>query len=175
MIRKTELPRESILNNYFSEIDYLDSFMSKVNPVGVLTIDDVIKTFLTSAPSWVISLMKVRDKLAKALKLKTHSDGDPSVIFSKTKFNVGEKYGLFEITEKKENEAILGTDDSHLNFRVSLYINKTEGSSKELYISTIVKINNKKGWIYFNTIDQFHRAVVKSFLKKMSNNINKNF
>ena len=175
MVKETTLPKESLLHNYFSKTDYEDSFMTSINSKRHLPIDNVIKAFLTSAPTWVITLMKVRDKIAKVLKLKTHSGADPAITLAQSSFEVGEKFGLFELTDKTQHEAILGTDDSHLNFRVSLLVNQELGQPNELYISTIVRINNKMGWVYFNTIDQFHKLVVKSFLKKMRENLEKNF
>lgn len=175
MIKETTLPKDSLLHHYFSKTDYEDSFMTSINPKADITVDHLIKAFLTSAPAWVVTLMKIRDKIAKGLNLKIHDEGDPANTLSRTSFEVGEKFGLFELTNKTKNEAILGTDDSHLNFRVSLYVNQELGQSKELYISTVVQINNKLGWLYFKTIDQFHKLVVKSFLKKMKTNIDNNF
>lgn len=175
MIKETTLPKESLLHNYFLKTDYEDSFMTSINPKAHLPIDNVIKAFLTSAPSWVVTLMRVRDQIAKVLNLKTHAEGDYVKTLARSSFEVGEKFGLFELTNKTKNEAILGTNDSHLNFWVSLYVNQELGQSKELYISTVVQINNKMGWLYFKTINQFHKLVVRSFLKKMKTNIDENF
>lgn len=46
--------------------------------------------------------------------------------------------------DKNENEIILGEDDKHLNFRVSLFIEQQSNNpqKKDLTISTTVEFNN---------------------------------
>lgn len=77
----------------------------------------------------------------------------------------GEQLGLFRVFEKNEKEVIIGEDDKHLNFRVSLLLHDPNALKKELIITTIVQFNNRFGRIYFALIKPFHTAVVRSMVK----------
>ncbi len=169
MVEETIIPKNSLLQNYFKKIYYKDSFRALCKNQSI-TVNDVLKSFFTSAPPWVIFSMKIRDKIASVLNLKVNGIKDHNAMIQNSNFNVGESYGLFTITEKTDQEVIMGTDDRHLNFRVSLYVEKIDQHTY-IYISTIVQINNKVGWLYFNTIDLFHKIIVKKFLKNICRNL----
>ena len=76
---------------------------------------------------------------------------------------------------KTENEVILGEDDKHLNFRVSLILNpkgkKTE--NKALIVSTTVEFNNWFGRLYFLPVRPFHKLIVPTILKGMIRDLEK--
>ena len=78
-----------------------------------------------------------------------------------------DKIGLFTVFHKDENEVVLGEDDKHLNFRISLY--KAESlrgkDTKSLTISTTVKFHNWLGRLYFMPVKPFHRLIVPRMLK----------
>ncbi len=61
-------------------------------------------------------------------------------------FAVGERFGLFKVLDKKEKEIILGEDDKHLDFKVSLLYVQPEN---KIYISTGVQYHNFFGRLYF--------------------------
>jgi hypothetical protein len=98
---------------------------------------------------------------------------DRDKILENFKGEKGEQIGLFKVFEKTEDEIILGEDDKHLNFRVSLFIdsqneNKTD---KNLIISTTVKFNNWFGRLYFIPVRPFHKLIVPTMLKGIIKNI----
>ena len=64
---------------------------------------------------------------------------------------------------------ILGEDDKHLNFRVSLFIDhrNDEEANKKLIISTTIKFNNWFGRLYFLPVRPFHKLIVVAMLKKI--------
>ena len=68
-----------------------------------------------------------------------------------------------------DNEIIMGEDDHHLDFRISvLYRNgeHEDGSSPHVIISTVVLCHNALGRIYLRVIKPFHRVIVKSGLRR---------
>lgn len=87
----------------------------------------------------------------------------------------GEQIGLFKVFDKTTNELILGEDDKHLNFRVSLLIDSQNESKtdKKLIISTTVKFNSWFGRLYFLPVRPFHKLIVPSMLKGIINDIEK--
>lgn len=68
-----------------------------------------------------------------------------------------EQLGLFKVFDKTDDEIVLGEDDKHLNFRVSLFIDKQSENKtdKNLIISTTVKFNNWFDDFIFFQLDYF--------------------
>ena len=77
---------------------------------------------------------------------------------------------MFQVFDKNENELILGEDDKHLNFRISLFI---DHQSKEIIITTTVIYNNWFGKLYFLPVKPFHRFIVPSMLKAIIKELGK--
>ena len=84
-----------------------------------------------------------------------------------------EQLGLFKVFDKTDDEIVLGEDDKHLNFRVSLFIDKQSENKtdKNLIISTTVKFNNWFGRLYFLPVRLFHKLIVPTMLKGIIKNI----
>ncbi|PWK17624.1 uncharacterized protein DUF2867 [Arcicella aurantiaca] len=167
-ISSCSIPNKSLLLKVFPKIDYADSYSVNLPDSLKINARDATRTFFECSPDWVIYLMKLRDKLVGIVGLKTHKNPTEKPDFKKVQFEVGEKYGLFEITNHVDGEIIMGADDKHLNFRVSIMINENSNLSQQLIVSTAVVIHNKFGTGYFKIIAPFHQIVVKSFIKKMA-------
>ena len=168
-ILKTELPKESLLNTNIEKHDYIDSFQGVLNdPGNKFTLVDIGKSFFSSGPKWIESLFALRNKIVPLFGLKT-PDNITDRQNKLTNFNCekGEWFGLFEVFDKTENEIILGKDDKHLNFRVSLFLEeqKNELTKKNLTISTTVEFNNWFGRLYFLPVKPFHKLIVPTMLK----------
>ena len=82
---------------------------------------------------------------------------------------VGRVFRAFKVFDKTNNEIVLGEDDKHLDFRVSLFIdkNKKEINKNSLTISTTVKFHNWLGVLYFLPVRPFHKMIVPAMLKNM--------
>lgn len=174
-ILKSEIPKNSLLRTNNINYDYIDSFQGnfsdKFQKIGTTEIG---KSFFTSGPKWIDKLFAFRNKLVGLFGLKTSGNvTDRDKILETFKGEKGEQIGLFKVFEKTEDEIILGEDDKHLNFRVSLFIdsqneNKTD---KNLIISTTVKFNNWFGRLYFIPVRPFHKLIVPTMLKGIIKNI----
>jgi len=168
-IFKTTLPTKSILNSNDKKYDYVDSFQ------GVLTDNenrftsvDIGKAFFSSGPKWVGKLFSLRNKIVSIFGLKTSGNiDDRKNQIDNFKCEEGEQLGLFKVFKRTENEVILGEDDKHLNFRVSLFVEQqlNNPQKKDLTISTTVEFNNWFGRLYFLPVRPFHKLIVPSMLK----------
>lgn len=139
-----------------------------VKPTKQIDVTDAAKAFFLGAPKWVSSLMQFRNKLVTYLGLKTDQQQEKSIeAIHTSNFEIGEKFGLFEVTNRTKNEIIMGTDDKHLNFRVSIYLKDCQDKNYTIYLTTAVQINNALGKIYFFVIKPFHKIVVRVFIKKI--------
>ena len=166
---KSKVPYRSLLNQGDKKYDYVDSFQgSIIGNENKLNSTDIAKAFFSSAPNWVDKLMGFRNKMVAIVGLKTSgSTADRQKDLDNLKCEKGEQVGIFRFYDKTENEIILGEDDKHLNFRVSLYLEKSKFKQEErkLIISTAVIFNNWFGRLYFLPVRAFHIPIVGTMLK----------
>nr|WP_254787295.1 DUF2867 domain-containing protein [Variovorax sp. OV700] len=73
------------------------------------------------------------------------------------------RIGIFRIYETHVDEIVLGEDDRHLDFRVSV-MRSSAGDS--LTAVTVVHCHNLFGRNYIRLIAPFHRLVVRSALER---------
>jgi len=96
--------------------------------------------------------------------LKIPGAGTKAEVLRDFKCEVGECVGLFNVLAKTGSKVILGEDDKHLDFRVSLFLDK---QSNTLTVSTVVKIHNWLGRLYFLPVKPFHKLIVPTMMKEM--------
>ena len=162
-------------------ISYLNYF--KPRTAGVLTdienkftSADIGKAFFLSGPKWVGQLFALTNKLVSIVGLKTSGDiTNREQLLENFKCEPGERLGLFNVFARTENEVLLGEDDKHLNFRVSLFLNQQpeETKKKDLIVSTTVEFNNWFGRLYFIPVRPFHKRIVPTMLKGMIRELEK--
>lgn len=159
-------PISAILQEKF---DYADSFEGNfVDQHQNIDIVKIGKAFFSSGPKWIDKLFTFRNAIVKHLGLKTPEKIiDRKKQLDEFKCEVGERMGLFEVFYRDENEIIIGEDDKHLNFRVSLYLQSAENTKQEktLTISTVVKFHSWLGRLYFLPVKPFHSLIVPKMLK----------
>ncbi len=177
IIEHTSLPQNSILNNTIKRHDYIDSYKSTVSdPQNKITATALGKAFFSSSPKWVEKLFSLRNKLVSLIGLKTPvTVSDRQRQLDNFKCEKGEQLGLFKIFEKTTNEVLLGEDDKHLDFRVSLFLAplKNDVLKKEITITTTVSFNNWLGPVYFLFVKPFHKIIVTNMLKGISYELEK--
>lgn len=171
IIKQNKIPEYSIMKNDEKSFHYIDSFQSE--NLIIRTDNDVIsigRLFLTSGPKWADSLMLIRDKVVGVFGLKTSEQLTAEARNPDNfKFQVGEQLDIFKVYAKTENELVLGDDDKHLSFRVSLLLDckNNDIEKKKIMITTMVEYKNIFGRIYFLPVKPIHQLIVKGTLKKM--------
>ena len=156
--------------------DYTDSYSVFIQQeCSIVTARDMALAFFQSAPSWVEKLFSVRNSLARAIGLKVPEGKKPGNI-TITQIEKGNAFGLFKIFEAGPEEVIMGENDRHLNFRISLMVTEAgdRPGSKCLYITTAVKFNNRLGKCYFLPVKPLHKLIVPAMLRNMALKIEKN-
>ncbi|MFP3834024.1 DUF2867 domain-containing protein [Chryseobacterium sp. SIMBA_028] len=169
-IKKIELPAKSVLSKGKGNFDYIDSFEGELEDTGhSIDIAEVGKAFFTSGPKWGKKMFAFRNKVVSLFGLKTGMEADSAKVSESFTYEVGERIGLFKIFNKTNNEIILGEDDKHLDFRISLLFdkNKDQRNVDLLTISTTVKYHNWLGMLYFLPVRPFHKLIVPAMLKNM--------
>ncbi len=120
--------------------------------------------FEQQAP-WVDGLMGVRDAVMGTLGLKTASD------LRATASSAAPRVGIFRIYETLADEIVLGEDDGHLDFRVSVHRRPASaGVPQQLTVVTVVHCHNLLGRNYIRVIGPIHKRVVRSALDRAAQN-----
>lgn len=173
-IVKAQLPDDSVLAR--SRYDYADSYKGTVShPQKQLTTEELAKAFFTAGPKWIGALFNLRNKVVAVFGLKTSGKKeDNTKQVNDFQCEPGDQVGLFKVFHKLSNEIILGEDDSHLNFRVSLHVKELMPGDpgRQLTISTVVEFHNLYGRLYFWPVKPFHKLIVPTILKGIINELN---
>ncbi len=136
-------------------IDYFDSYM--IEKETDESVEQIVKKIL-ALPAWVEFLLNVRYLLiVKPFGLRTGVMTDKPA-----KLNAEP----VPVLNKNENEIVMGEDDKHLYYGISVMKMKKAVIS-EITLTTVVKFHNQWGRIYFAFIKSFHKLVVRSMLRKI--------
>jgi hypothetical protein len=159
--RPVALPTQSGISNVYNPVHLADAFAIRL-PAGASHDVDMLARFIFAhQPSWVGALMRVRDLVVACFGLKTARD--LARIGSDAK---AERVGIFRIYSTGKTEIVLGEDDSHLDFRLSVLCSGGPETSRLLTVSTVVHCHNLLGRAYILAIAPFHRMVVKASLRR---------
>ncbi|MBJ6118033.1 DUF2867 domain-containing protein [Pontibacter sp. BT310] len=166
-----KIPDKSILKKDSQLFDYSDSYQGSFSDdEGTIDSTRVGILFFSGKSKVTGLLFAIRNKIVGLFGLKTSGQmSDRQKLLNHFKCEPGEQRGLFRVFEKTENEVVLGEDDKHLNFRVSLFLDRISDDTgkKSLTITTTVKYNNLLGRVYFIFVRPFHKLIVPAMLKGM--------
>ena len=162
-VNAVTLPTQSAVATVYESTDLADAFAIQL-PLGTSADPDVLWRFLISQqPSWIGWLTDVRDAIVACFGLKTAKH-----LATLADDAQADRIGIFKVYGKSEAEIILGEDDKHLDFRLSVLcspaISPTLGG--QLTVSTVVRCHNRLGRAYLFAIAPFHRPVVKASLRR---------
>ena len=162
-------PDRSIIDrNLNGSIDYLDTFNIDVIHAGCESIDYLTAMLFTSLPDWVWALLKFRDLLVRPFGLETGLIPSQASIEKSIHFTAGDRAIFFTVTDRNESEIVMSEDDKHLDFRTSLFLDKTKaGRRNTLHLTTLVQFHNWWGRLYFLPVKPFHKAIMKTLLRQL--------
>lgn len=151
-----QIPRTEGITRVMPQPDFSDTF-STTNHTDDQ--EKLVRKIFGFPDGWIRLLMNLRTRIVRVFGLKTEKPADYN-----EEYRVGGYVGFFKIFSIEPNEVILGADDEHLDFRVSIYDSRE--NQYNIKVTTLVKFNNRFGKIYMALIAPFHRMVVKSMVNK---------
>jgi hypothetical protein len=78
-----------------------------------------------------------------------------------------DRINFFRVRSVTENELIMGENDKHLDFRVSVLLRPREGGTgDEIVATTVAHSHNLLGRSYLALVVPFHRMIVQSNLRR---------
>jgi len=137
--------------------DWADRYEIDV-PGGCLTPIQAAGRTLGHAPSWVRRLLALRNRIVSLFGLKG------------AEMRMGEKnaVGVFPVLSQGDKEAVLGFDDSHLDFRIVVDVRPNGSSGQTVGVTTLVFRKNLFGRVYIAAITPFHRLIVRTLLSGLA-------
>ena len=157
----TELspPMQSRLADWYRGADLLDSFAVQLPTGSNGNIRLIGHAVLGHPPPWLKALLAIRDGAVRRFGLKTSAELREAAVER-------ERIDFFPILSVDDDELILGADDSHLDVRISLLVQKGVDGPDLVFTTTAVRCHNRLGRLYLAAIRPFHRLAVRSYLHR---------
>lgn len=150
------LPHRSALSGSYAHAGFADAFGIDLPHQATGDAALLAAHIFGGQAGWVGALLAVRDFMVAPFGLKTASVLRRDL--------TSDRIDIFRVFERHPREIILGEDDRHLDFRVSVLVDE-EGASRRLVVTTLVFYRHWGGRAYIRAIAPFHRLVVKSALR----------
>lgn len=162
-VRSVPLPPESDITSAYASTSLADAYAVEL-PVGATTNPEQLARFIFSQPSPVGRfLLAVRDALVAGFGLKTTRN-----IAKLDAEGRAEHIDIFRIFSTSPTEIVLGEDDRHLDFRVSVLCpaQTSAADKRQVIVATVVHCHNRFGRFYIRVIAPFHRQLVRASLRR---------
>src|SRR4029077_9638826 len=163
LAKQVALPSQSAVATAFKSVNLADAFLIQL-PSGASKNPDVLARFIFSVqPSWIGALTNVRDAIVAAFGLKTAKH-----LATLSSDAAARRISIFRVFGMSDTEVVLGENDKHLDFRVSILCtpDSPPDTGNRLTLSTVVHCHNRLGKTYLSVIAPFHRQVVKASLRR---------
>ena len=162
-VEPVALPAQSSVAAGHESASFADAFAVRL-PSGTSGDPDVLWRFVMAhQPAWIGWLTDVRDTIVARVGLKTARQ-----LAALPDEARGDRIAFFKVYGRSESEIVLGEDDRHLDFRLSVLRSPDESPTRggQLTVSTVVHCHNLLGRAYIGAIAPFHRLVVKASLRR---------
>lgn len=163
LVRPVALPPQSAITSLYKSANLADAYSIQLPPSASSDPDVLARFVFSHQPAWIGVLTKIRDAIVAGFGLKT--SGQLASLYGDAK---GNRVSFFKVYSTSGTEIVLGEDDKHLDFRVSLLCSKraVPQTGHTLTLSTVVHCHNLLGRTYIRVIAPFHRSVVKASLRR---------
>jgi hypothetical protein len=163
-VTSVALPASSRVTRMYADPNLADAYTIRL-PDNASTDPEQLARFMFShQAAWIGKLLQVRDALVAGFGLKTAKHLEESA-----RDELDKHVSIFRIYERTVDEIVLGEDDKHLDFRVSVFQEtraEAAGGGRYLTVSTVVRCHNLMGRTYILLITPFHEMVVRSSMSR---------
>ena len=157
-------PQTPLLAGALARIDFADAFRSRL-PTGAPDDLDAVASALVDVFETQPALrfvMRLRDAIVRPFGLRR---SDTFKAPAPRSFRPGDRSPLFRVLARNDDEILLGEDDSHLDFRLSILVERTPAGAF-LTLTTVVQMNNWLGRAYFAVVRWGHRIIVPALMRR---------
>ncbi|MHB8296754.1 MAG: DUF2867 domain-containing protein [Acidimicrobiales bacterium] len=147
-VHRAAFPHDTLIGSWASRSDYRDAYSVALPPKATGDAAAWAKAMFSSPPPVIAALVGLRDRIVAPFGLRPAGTGDHD--------------GLpFALLAETEEEVMLGMDDRHLDFRVSVLVRENT-----VTVSTAVVFHGKAGRCYFAPVRLAHPLVVRAMLRR---------
>jgi hypothetical protein len=157
-VRRTTPPSESVVASWYENASLLDSYSIDLSASEQSSMRELATRTLVNPPAWQKALIALRDAMVTPFGIKTSDT-------VRTSRDSHERVDFFPVHWEGKDEIVLGTDDRHLDFRLSL-LRRHSPIGTLLIATTVVHTHNALGFTYLNAIRPFHHLVVRANLAR---------
>jgi hypothetical protein len=161
-VTKRTPPRESSLADWYTGANLIDSYEVALPPAYTVDMRVIAQSVFGKPTLWFRALLFIRDIVMARFNVKTSSDLRQS--------GNEDKINFFSVLASHSDEIIMGANDTHLDFRLSLLVQRAVDGPSRLSATSVVHCHNRLGQIYIMVIAPFHRMVVISNLRRAATN-----
>ena len=152
---RSPVPPNAMACRAFARADYADAFTIQLPSSEAGMPERFARAMFESPPNWVLALSNLRDRIVSLFGLRKTEE-----LFRK---GPADREG--KILMQTGNEILLGADDRHLDFRISILGSEICGGT-EICVVTAVKLNNLLGRLYLLPIKPMHRLIVPAMMRR---------
>ena len=157
-VEQANLPHGSRLMSSYGRADFADAFSVDLSQSASGDAESLARHIFNHQPEWIAMMLRLRDILVRPFGLKRAAD---------LLAEGGDRISIFRVFGRYPDEVILGEDDTHLNFRLSVLVRPpSETTPRQLTLTTLVFYNRLLGRAYIGLIAPFHRMVVRASLRQ---------
>jgi len=159
-VRRTTSPAESVIAGWYENASLLDSYCIDLSLSKQHSMRELANRTVGDPPGWVKALLAMRDAMVTPFGVKTSGDVRASRANN-------ERVDFFPVQWESKDEIVLGEDDRHLDFRLSL-LRRNSPTGTQLIATTVVHSHNAFGLTYLNVIRPFHHLVIRTTLARFA-------
>jgi len=162
------IPKGAIVTQgWDASVDYADCYRVRGAWLAGHSVDYLTAVAFSHVPRWVRFLERLRDRLVRCFGLQTGADVVPVLPDPGARYEPGADVVFFQVLARSEQELVLGEQDRHLDFRVSVLLEPDPGPTPSLSLTTVVHFHNVWGRLYFLPVRPFHRLIVRRLLASL--------
>lgn len=160
-VRAIRPPNGAALAPFYDEATFADAFAIRLDGSGPHDLERLARRALERPGPGLRAAMGLRDRAVSLFGIKTSGDIRDRLLAARAG-----RIGLFPVKSRTEREIVVGEDDRHLDFRLSLSLQPAPDGETDLVATTVVHCNNGLGHIYLAAIMPGHKLIVRSLLRK---------
>lgn len=158
--RAVPMPGNSVLAPLYPRANLLDAFAIQLPAQASDDLEVLARIALEHPAWWIRALTHVRDVAMATVGVKS------SQAVGLAGAAHGPVIGYLPLLTKSATELVLGADDRHLDFRVTVQLRADAANGRELLVGTVVHCHNRLGRVYLATIAPFHRVILRANLER---------
>lgn len=167
-VSAAEVPVSSAINSRLVGASYYDCYAITAPNDGRSALGYFL-TAISNTPSWVNSLMTVRNKTVLLFGLKDLGGmGNFDATKKDTDYLPGERVGIFTLISNTPDEVLLGDSDKHLNVVLSIHKNSLSPTDDcSISVTTVVHTHNLLGKAYMLPVTPLHKLIAPAVLARV--------